>query len=192
MYLTELIPGMFVHSTKGDVSPRQFEAFQKGDSNAFKHIFTLYHAALYHTVLLMVNDDEDAKDIVADTFLKLASKREGMSNIEHVKNFLFIVARNQSVDHLKMRKKKRKIEDEMGLLAEVEYVAPNESEVLYSMRLQKMALMVEQLPARRKKIFRLYYSKGNIRTIAGMLNLAEQTVRNQLGRAIGELKKAVR
>ena len=82
---------MFVHSTKGDVSPRQFEAFRKGDSNAFKHIFTLYHAALYHTVLPRVNhDEEDAKDIVADTFLKLASQRERMNSIEHLQNFLFI------------------------------------------------------------------------------------------------------
>jgi RNA polymerase sigma factor (sigma-70 family) len=169
-----------------------FQAFKNGDPVAFRHYFELHHHSLYLIILGIVDDPEEAKDIIADTFEKLAKNREKINNPDHLGRYLFIVARNGAIDHFRKLEIRRKAQHELGQLEEPVYAEPTGYEIVHAKLMESISFVIQKLPPRRKKIFLLFYFiDEDVRSIAKRLNLREQTVRNQLSRAIITLRKAL-
>jgi RNA polymerase sigma-70 factor (ECF subfamily) len=182
---------MFFHPNYKDPD-RLFEAFKDGDPIAFRYFFDLHHASLYLIILGIVDDPEEAKDIVADAFEKLSNNRGKINDAEHLGRYLFIVARNGAIDYFRKLDTRRNVQGELGHRTEPVYTEPTESEIIHVKLLEKIARTVQQFPAKRKKIFLLfYYIDEDVRSIAHRLDIKEQTVRNQLNRAIIALRKAL-
>jgi RNA polymerase sigma-70 factor (ECF subfamily) len=183
---------MLFHHPHYNNPARLFEAFQQGDPHAFRYFYELHHSSLYLIILGIVDDPEEAKDIVADAFAKLSDNRGKIQDAEHLGRYLFIVARNGAIDYFRKLETRRKAHSEAGRLTEAVYSEPTESEIIHVKLLEKIAQTVHQFPAKRRKIFLLFYYIGeDVRSIAHLLNLKEQTVRNQLNRAIIALRKAL-
>ena len=169
-----------------------FEAFKNGDETAFRHFYHLHLQSLYWIILGIVEEPEEAKDIVANTFIKLANDRARINDADHLSRYLFIVARNGAIDHLRKLETRRRAQCELGQLAEIVYTEPSTSEIVHAKLMEKISLLIQKFPARRKKIFLLFYFIDmDVRSIAKQLSLKEQTVRNQLNRAIIALRKAL-
>ena len=182
---------MFLQSNYKD-PVRLFGAFKEGDPGALRYFFDLHHQSLYLIVLGIVEEEEEAKDIVADAFEKLLRNRAKINDAEHLGRYLFIVARNGAIDYFRKLETRRRAKDQLGHLAETQYTEPTESEIIHVRLLEKIAQNVQRLPEQRKKIFLLFYFiDEDVRSIANRLNLKEQTVRNQLNRAIIALRKAL-
>jgi RNA polymerase sigma factor (sigma-70 family) len=169
-----------------------FRAFRSGDEIAFKHFYDLHLQSLYWIILGIVDEPEEAKDIVANAFIKLANDRARINDADHLQRYLFIVARNGAIDHLRKLETRRKAQLAYGQLAETVYTEPRESEIIHAQALEKISLLIQKLPPARKKIFLLFYFIDmDTRSIAKQLNLKEQTVRNQLNRAIIALRRSL-
>jgi RNA polymerase sigma factor (sigma-70 family) len=140
----------------------------------------------------MIPDIEEAKDIVAEAFAKLSHNRERINGPNDLAGFLFVVAKHKTIDHRRKLEIRKRMLKAFVQLEEKIYVEPKESEMVHGMRLERLAFIVQKLPPTRKMIFlSYYYTNEDIKHIAGKLNLKEQTVRNQLQRAIITVRSAV-
>lgn len=79
----------------------------RGNDGAYETLFNRYHAAVYAFVFHVLGRNataEDAEDIAQEAFStafrRLAERREGGS----FKSWLFTIARNRAIDHVRMRK----------------------------------------------------------------------------------------
>jgi RNA polymerase sigma-70 factor (family 1) len=161
------------------------------DESAFKKLYDLHFPMLFVTIREYVGDHEAAKDIVANAFAKLYQYRARMRNADHVKGFLYLVARNEAADFYRNQQRQRAVAEGWKLLTDKEYRHPLEAELEREEWMLKIRRLVEQLPPARKKIFELNFDQGlSIREIANLLNLTETTVRNQRNRALSFLRQA--
>lgn len=138
-----------------------------------------------------VGRQDIAEDIVTNAFIKLYDRRTRIRDAEHVQGFLFVVARNEAVGHLRDQKRWRGVRAVQDLLVDREYHDPLEAELERDRWMGKIRQLIEQLPPARKQITELHFFKGlSIREIANQLNLTETTVRNQRNRALSFLRQA--
>jgi RNA polymerase sigma-70 factor (ECF subfamily) len=68
----------------------------------FRSLFDQYYQGLKSFIYYKIGDIEAAEDIVQEVFLKLWDKRESIE-MKTVKSFLFTIANNMSINHLKHR-----------------------------------------------------------------------------------------
>jgi RNA polymerase sigma factor (sigma-70 family) len=182
---------MFLHSNINSVPANIFEAFRTGDPAAFKYFFDLYHKALYLRILGIVNDPEEAKDIVAEAFIHLIKNRRKINDPDHLMRYIYIVARNEAITQWRKSVRRRKVENEIYQLAETVYIESKEAEIFYDLLLKRVLCIIQDLSPRKKHILTLFYfTEKSTRSIAKQLGLKEQTVRNQLNRAIIAVRKS--
>jgi RNA polymerase sigma-70 factor (ECF subfamily) len=74
------------------------------DEKLFNECVNLYADRVYRFVLKNLHHEEDSKDIVQSSFEKLWKNRHKVDPVK-IKSFLFTIAYNQMIDHL--RKSKR-------------------------------------------------------------------------------------
>ncbi|MFW6100933.1 MAG: RNA polymerase sigma factor [Bacteroidota bacterium] len=167
------------------------ESLKKGDFEAFDRLFWCYQKRLYHFALYILKDNEDARDVVQEAFLRIWKNRENLDEQSSLQSFLFTISYNIIVDT--MRKKvsdrnfrdylqKNAIDKESQVEKEVEF---NELRTIYNNA-------VEELPLERKKIYKLQrFENMKYEEIADQLELSVNTVRSQMYKAISYLRKRI-
>jgi RNA polymerase sigma-70 factor (ECF subfamily) len=130
-----------------------------------------------------VRSREDADEIVNDTFLVLWEKQEELTLDQSIKPFLYTVVRNKSLNLLK-KKKIEITEFDEGF----EIASPHSSpiEILQARETEEAILeLISRLPPKCRQVFVLSRKEhlGN-KEIAGILDINEKTVENQISIAI--------
>ena len=94
-------------TNKTNLKPlNEFELVNKlagGDFNAFDALFKLYNKRLYHFVTPLLKSNEDAEDVVQEVFVRIWDNRDNIKTGHSFKSFLFTIAYNIIVDHLRRR-----------------------------------------------------------------------------------------
>jgi len=72
--------------------------------NEFKEKFFPLKNKLFRFAKQFVKRDDEAEDIVQDTFLKLWVKREGLDKLRNHETFAMTMVKNASIDKLRKRK----------------------------------------------------------------------------------------
>jgi len=154
-------------------------------------LYDRYFPMLFLIIREYVGQREVAEDIVTNAFIKLYNHRMKIRDGDHVKGFLFVVARNEAAGHYREQRRRRVAREAQERLADREYHDPRETELEREEWMRKIREVIGQLPPARRQIFELHFFKGlSIREIANQLNLTETTVRNQRNRALRFLRQA--
>jgi RNA polymerase sigma-70 factor, ECF subfamily len=82
------------------------------DRQTFIEAYDAYSDAIFRHCFYRVYDRELAKDLMQNTFMKAWKSIEGGTEVEHLKAFLYKVANNLIVDHVR-RKSSTSLEDLM-------------------------------------------------------------------------------
>jgi RNA polymerase sigma-70 factor (family 1) len=166
-----------------------FDLISQGDKLAFRQVFDLYKTKLYFFVLHIVNNEAESEELVQDIFLRLWVSRQALSGISKPDSYLFVVAKNRSLDHIQQAAKEREMKN--VLTRTMEFGENTTEEDIYlneSKRLIEAA--ISKLPQQQARVFRLSKEQGLKRfEIAQALNISENTVKNHLGEAIRFIKK---
>ncbi|MEG2341104.1 MAG: RNA polymerase sigma-70 factor [Odoribacter sp.] len=165
------------------------EQFKQGDRQAFKTVFDSLYKSLCLFANHFINNLPAAEDIVQDTFLSLWSHREEMMSTAHVKSFLYMATRNETLDYIKHEKIKNcyniqaveKLETTEGF---ANFVIEEEVE-------QILLRTEESLPEKCKEIFILAMQGKENEEIADILNISINTVKTQKKIAYKKLKKYI-
>ena len=167
------------------------ESLKKGDFEAFDRLFWCYNQRLYHFALSILKNNEDARDVVQEVFLRVWKNRENLEEQSSLQSFLFTISYNIIVDTMRKKVSDRNFRDylqknaigkESQVEKEVEF---NELRTIYNNA-------VEELPLERKKIYKLHrFENMKYEEIADQLELSVNTVRSQMYKAISYLRKRI-
>ncbi len=165
-------------------------AFREGDKEAFREVYDRMVRPLTYFVENIIFSTIDAEDIVASAFTKLYNARSGMRSIEHIKRWLYVIVRNESIDYLRLRSRLRESHTEVAYLG-AESDDHHETERVKSAVFQGILTEIEKLPRQRKAILRLYFfEQKSTAEIAKQLGLNSQTVLNHKAKALESLRKS--
>jgi len=163
-------------------------ALKQRDAKAFAFLFKLHYRSLCYFAEKLLNDRQEAEDIVADKFMKLWSKHADFESFAAIKAFLYISTRNGCLDFLKYAKRLSASQKELAYLSE-----NKEDEILHLMMeaelLQELAKEIEILPRTPRRIFELIFFDGlDSNEVSQQLGLSIKTVRNEKARAVNLIK----
>nr|WP_321405441.1 RNA polymerase sigma-70 factor [uncultured Carboxylicivirga sp.] len=157
---------------------------KEGDEKAFEWVFKSYYPHLVLFAQKYLHDRDLSESFVQDVFVNMWLKRDEL-NIRSLKGFLVVAVRNKCNNELKHQKVVRTYE-KAGEDIQLEEL-PHYQDELY---LNKINEVIEQLPAQRKRIFRMSRMDGlKYREIADKLNISPKTVEVQMGKALKFLRE---
>ncbi len=163
---------------------------RKGSHEAFNACYDIYADRLYGFILVHTKSPSIAEDIVQETFLKLWSNKEKLTEEGDFKSMLFTIAGNLIIDAFRKQINKPEFEDYIKYF-DNEIVADNSSEeiIYYDEFLEKLTLSKRILTEGQRHIFELSRESGlSNKEIASKLGITEQTVKNHLSAALKTLR----
>lgn len=170
------------------VPPALFERVAKGDQAAFEEVHTMYKARLAYYLKKIMEDWQDVEDVVSDTFVALWKRKEHIESDQHLKNFLFVAARNKAFNLKASQSRQQKL---LGGLVEATPLDKTDldPELVETEMIYMLYQAVETLPAECRRIFELSWEEQlGPGEIAKALNINPATVRSQKRRAIQLIK----
>lgn len=152
-----------------------------GDEQAFKELFRIYRDRLFNYILKITKSRETAEEIVMDVFLKLWDGRALIREIENFPSFVFLMARNKSIDFLRTAAKDRILQEliwnEIQVLSDVR----SDERVIISELEEEVNRVVNQLSPQRQAVFRLSREEHmTYDQIAKHLKLSKSTIKNHM------------
>jgi len=170
------------------IVPNGFNSFLQGQERGFDIVFTTYYKAICFFAKRYTKDSEAAEDIAEESFIKLWSCREQISDEKHLRNWLYKVTWHSCVRWLEREKIKVKSEKEIRLRSDDEEKDCTEN-IIRAETLKQVKEAMEQLPAQCKKVFyKLYIEGKTVAETANELHLTVSTIKNQKARGIKLLK----
>ena len=158
---------------------------KRGDAIAQRALFEQYSPLLMAKIFRYVGDDDDAKDVLQDTFIKALTMIEGFAwaGEGSLQAWLTRIAVNASLNFLRSRKRLVSLNvdtlDDPPDLAE----EPTATEV-NSLDASTILAMVAELPDGYRTVFNLYCLDGySHKEIAEQLGINEKSSSSQLLRA---------
>lgn len=163
---------------------------KQSDHNAFTSLYERYWRQVYNFCRLYLNNRSVAEEVVQEVFIRIWESRDFIKEEENFKGLLFIITRNQIFN----RHRKNVNEDfyKMTVIAAMENSYNMEEEIEARDLSEYIDRLIEELPPRRREIFNLSRKEHkSYKEIAGLLQISEKTVENQIGEALKYLKRNI-
>jgi len=161
------------------------ERARAGDRTAIRTLIELYQGRVARFVRSMVGDDSEWEDVAQATFVKMMLGIERLQSVEIFESWLFKIARNSSLDHLRRRRWRRIFipwEPHHG-----EVAAP--ARELQDGRLAQVERALTELPVDQRELILLMrendWSYGDLARITGV---SASSVKSRLFRARSRLR----
>ena len=83
--------------------------FQQGNETAFKQVRKMFYATILTFARQLTNEIKEGKKIADNSFIKLEKTHVQFDTMNNIRAFLYITTKNNSLDYLKAKSKKKKI-----------------------------------------------------------------------------------
>lgn len=161
------------------------ERARAGDDAAIRALIELYQGRVGRFVLSMLRDDSEWEDVAQVTFVKMILGIERLQSVEIFESWLFKIARNSSLDHLRRRRWRRIFIPWKSQHGEV--AAP--AREVDDGRLARVERALSQLPVDQRELILLMrendWSYGDLARITGA---SAASVKSRLFRARSRLR----
>lgn len=134
----------------------------------------------------ILRDADLAEDLTQDAFLRIFATVQAGGRPENLRGYLYRVARNIAVDHLRLQKRRRTGTGPDGVMAAIPDPHPGAERALIDReRLRVFVQALTALPDRTQRIFILHRLDGlSYRDVAHRMDLSESSVQKHLARAL--------
>lgn len=166
------------------------DAVRTGSEQAFQCLFDRHWKALYAFVFRLLNDEDQTKDILQNTFLELWNKKDTLLVNDSLLPYLAKVAKNDVISLF--RRDKVRLEGVETLVENLQRTAYSDERLLTNELQQAIDEELTKMPLNMQRCFQLSrYENKSIRDIASELLLSEQTVKNNISDALRRLRQAL-
>jgi len=161
------------------------------EKDYFTHLFEQHHRSLYAYAYKKTGDSFTAEEIAQSTFIKFWQYRlkAGTPTLDSPEKLLFFIAKALLVDYYRKKTATISIEEALTItesMADNSYTLQHEA--LHFNNLVRS--VADTLPDRQKQVFEMnYFHEMNHGEIAMALNISHQTVKNQLAKAMKQVRK---
>lgn len=159
-------------------------ALQEGNIAVFEQVFRNYYERLCNYANTILNDMDEAEEIVQGTFLGLWEKRSHIQIHTALKSYLYQAVHNSCLnhlDHLKVRKAHKDYyvnNADIAIESGAQFTITNELE-------KQIEEAISSLPPQCQTVFRLSRFEGlTYAEIAQNLNVSVKTIENHMGKAL--------
>jgi len=144
---------------------------------AYKKLFDVLFPSLYRFAYSLLKSKEQAEEVASDVMIALWTDRQSLINIENIKVYAFVIARNKSLNILKKQARQEIIFLE-DIDVDVVLDAPTPEQILINGELRKnIERAVQSLPNKCKLVFKLIKEEGlSYKETAEILNISVKTV----------------
>jgi RNA polymerase sigma factor (sigma-70 family) len=160
---------------------------QEGDRRAQNELFKLYADAMYNICRRMMGDEDDAKDVLQDSFIHAFIKIKGLRNIDTFSAWIKRIVINHCINALKKKRIPANDIDEEGEFPDFE-VQENQEEIKYEAR--KVLKAIDRISEGCKTVLNLYLFEGyDHKEIAQILSISESASKAQYSKARAKVRK---
>ena len=161
------------------------------DDIRFNCLFDAYKNRLYGFVFAISNSHYIAEEMTQEIFMKVWLRRDILLAVDNIEGYLFAMARNSTLNHLRKAKNDARIMHELQSAMHPakndveEWTASHECETI-------VREAITLLSPQRKLVYQLSRNEGlNHEQIAGELRLSRNTVKNHLIEALRLIRKHI-
>ena len=169
---------------------------KRGNANAQRALFEQYSPHLMATIFRYVGDDDDAKDVLQDTFVKALTMIDSFawSGDGSLRAWLTRIAVNTALNFLRSRRRLEALNiDTAGSDDDPPDVEEATAAEVNRLDVSTILEMVADLPDGYRTVFNLYCLDGySHKEIAKQLDISEKTSSSQLARAKALLAKKIK
>lgn len=153
----------------------------------FNQVYDSVHQAVYANILKIVQKPEAAEDLLQDVFVAFWEKIDDL-DMERAANWLFVVSFNRAISYIKRK--------HLVLAGEPDENLPEHEieldEEEFSMKLSLIHQAIDELPERKKIIFKAHKLEGKpLEEIAAEMELSVHTIKDHLKIANKLIRKQV-
>jgi len=170
---------------------------RQSDYSAFEELHTRFWPELQRLAYKKIGDRQDAYDLLQDMFIEIWEKRETLNFGDRLQGWLQKRLWFKLSTYFRNQGFRKKHQDDFKVYLENEQSSTfdpselKEAEAYYEDLLSAINKAIEEMPDRMREVFLLNRNeKYSVNEIAERLGLSPKTVRNQLERAIGRLRKS--
>ena len=167
------------------------QGLSHGSHKAFAYLYATYYAPLCHLSATYLQDDERAKDLVQQVFLRLWEAHPTLRITTSVKNYLYTMVKNASLNLLR---------DTPTIFVRTDILPPGQLEGIadtsvherleQKARYARFLQAVGQLPVPQRNVFLLKTRQRlSNKEIAARLGVSESTVKNHYHLALRLLRR---
>jgi RNA polymerase sigma-70 factor (family 1) len=159
-----------------------------GDSTAFGQLFDRYYNKVLSQVLTYQKNYAAAEDATQEIFLKVWSQRAKLAAVSSFRDYLFILTRNEMIDHLRKKAVLLSLGDEFIPSITEDILVPDK-QLDYRETYLLVLKGVDELPPQQQQVFRMSRLEGKSNgEIAESLGIAKTTVRWHITLALNFLR----
>jgi RNA polymerase sigma-70 factor (ECF subfamily) len=163
----------------------------EGDQIAFTEIFDRYKVMLYKHACKLLNNYDEANDVVQDTFAKLWEKRETLYINSSLSSYLYSAVRNRIFNLMSHQKVALQYLD-----STFDFEARNNFIMDEQIMMKELAAIIENeieaLPPKMRTVFKLSRERSSYKEVAQILNISDKTVKQQVYNAMKILRLKMR
>nr|WP_121271149.1 RNA polymerase sigma-70 factor [Pedobacter schmidteae] len=158
----------------------------------FKQLYLDFYAALCYFAFKIVGDQEEAKDIVEDVFVKVLHHKSIISADENIRAYLYTAVKNSCLSYLKVsaRVKERQWHYNANQPSEEgDYM----NDLIQAEVLREVMKVIDKLPGHSGKIIKMsYFDNLKNDEIAALLGISTQTVKNLKSKGLDSLRRLLK
>lgn len=164
---------------------------KNGNKSAFAHVYENYSNKVYHFILKFIIDQEDARELVQQVFIKLWENKKNIDPGLPLDPYLFVISRNCCFDFLKRAARDRELKEQ---LLQMNSIRCNETEnkILLNEYEALVNKAILQLPEKRREVFNCRLDGMSYDEIAIQLNISKNTVKTHLLKSYRFVKEYVK
>jgi RNA polymerase sigma-70 factor (ECF subfamily) len=171
---------------------REIAQLKKGDPDAIAELIGRYQHRLYRFLVRMVSDPATAEDLFQKTWVRLVGKIGSYDARRNFEAWLFAIARNLAIDHLRRRRGISLDEQDDAGQAPVDRLTAGGRNALEQLldfeRGALLAAAIEELPAIHREVLTLRFEEEmKLEQIAEVAGVPLSTVKSRLHRALESL-----
>jgi RNA polymerase sigma-70 factor (family 1) len=166
-----------------------FLLISQGNEKAFNQLFHLYNKQLVPFALKLTQSQTAAEEIIQEVFIKIWRHRAGLARIEVPRAWIIRVVSNQCYNFLRKQAAEGRLYQTLQARAQERASTP--ADILAARQTaQRIQEGIQQLPPQMQQVYLLNRESGlSVTEIAQRLEVAPQTVRNQLVTALKKLRQ---
>ena len=168
---------------------------QASDRSAFEQVFRLLREGLLRYVRALVGEEATAHDLVQDVFVDLWGLREVLDPARPLRPYVYRMARNRALRHLRDTRTHARKEAELqheALHATAPHEGPDAALDAAALR-EHIGRWLAALPERQREALVLSrFHRLSHREVAAIMDVSPRTVNNHIVRALAHLQRCAR
>jgi len=168
------------------------ELMRTDDEAAFAEIYRRYSLMLISYSLKVIQEKEQAKDIVQEVFISIWKRRVNLNLSGDLSHYLLKAVRNLSIRYIEKNITEKNFTKRFALFTQHLPFSPYSALEIQELE-EKIEAAINNLPPKMKEVYYLSrYENLSYKEIANKLGIAETTVKKQVSNALHIIRNEIK